>query len=94
VLSHLFAQGVVSATAFIGDAKFRQEVNQLLPTGMRIKALSRRPTAADYEVAYVIASRSLKPLSLPFFSRVTLRNAEIQLSNLGFHVSLTKVQVS
>jgi uncharacterized protein (TIGR04141 family) len=96
VLSHLFAQGVVSATSFIRDAAFREKVNELLPPALRLANTTTQPIASEYEVAYVIASRSPKPLTpstLPFFSRVTLRNAHRSLVSMGFRVSLTKAQV-
>lgn len=96
VLSHLFAQGVVSATSFLRDPAFRTQVNQLLPAELRLANPNIQPNASEYEVAYVIASRSAKPLtpaSLPFFSRVTLRNANLTLAPMGFKVTLTKAQV-
>ena len=96
VLSHLFAQGVVSATSFLRDAAFRNQVNELLPDELRLANTAVQPNASDYEVAYVVASRSAKPLtpdSLPFFSRVTLRNARLTLASMGFKVTLTKAQV-
>jgi uncharacterized protein (TIGR04141 family) len=96
VLSHLFAQGVVSATSFVGDAAFREKVNEMLPVAMRLSDPSTQPDTSEYEVAYVIASRSAKPLTpstLPFFSRVTLRNAHRTLTQMGFKVTLTKAQV-
>lgn len=91
VLSHLFAQGTVSATAFISDDRFRREVNKRLPPALRIKNPAARPSVADLEVAFVIASRSASALALPFFSRVTLRNTYTQLTNYGFRTTLTKV---
>lgn len=93
VLSHLFAQGLVSATAFMSDHAFRHEVNKRLPPQAQITNPEERPNPADYEVAFVIASRSALALSssLPFFSRVTLRNAYTQLSTYGLKTSLTKV---
>jgi uncharacterized protein (TIGR04141 family) len=94
VLSHLFAQGTVSATAFISSEEFRRAVNKLLPPSARFKGVSKKPNTAELEIAFVIASRSPRPLALPFFSRVTLRNAYIQLSNYGFRTTLTKVQVA
>ena len=93
-LSHLFAQGTVAATAFVSDERFRQEVNKLLPPKLRIKTPSKMPVASDFEVAFMVASQSLSPLTLPFFSRVTLRNAYIQLSTYGYAVTLSKIQVA
>jgi uncharacterized protein (TIGR04141 family) len=96
VLSHLFAQGVVSATSLVRDPEFRKKVNDLLPKERRLPRPKDQPKASEFEVAYVIASRSAKPLtpsSLPFFSRVTLRNAHLALTGMGFNVTLTKAQV-
>ncbi|HUP59467.1 MAG TPA: TIGR04141 family sporadically distributed protein [Thermoanaerobaculia bacterium] len=93
VLSHLFAQGVVSATTFLSDERFREKVNKLLPVSLQIATPATKPNAADYEIAFFVASRSAGPLSLPFFSRVTLRNAYTQLTTFGFRTTLTKVQV-
>jgi len=94
VLSHLFAQGVLSATLFVGDADFRAALNQRLPKTHRLRNSAQRPSPSDYEVAFVIASKSPRELLLPFFSRVTLRNAHRQLTNLGFRTTCTKVGVA
>lgn len=93
VLSHLFAQGLVSATAFASDAEFRKALNGKLPTSFRLSNTAQRPRVHSYEVAYVIASRSQSKLVLPLFSRVTLKNARQRLEALGYKVSLTKVAV-
>lgn len=93
VLSHLFAQGVVSATTFVSDELFREKVNKLLPVALQLPTPVNRPNAADFEIAFFVASTSASELSLPFFSRVTLRNAYKQLTGYGFRVTLTKVRV-
>jgi len=96
VLSHLFAQGVVSATALVRDPAFRKQVNELLPKALRLQRPQTQPNASEFEVAYIVASRSAKPLTpstLPFFSRVTLRNAYLTLTGMGFKVTLTKAQI-
>jgi uncharacterized protein (TIGR04141 family) len=94
VLSHLFAQGVVSATAFASDEAFRAEVNAKLPPHLRLPNPRQRPDSSKYEVGYVVASRSSKALVLPFFSSVTLRNAHQTLRGLGYSVTLTKVRAA
>jgi uncharacterized protein (TIGR04141 family) len=94
VLSHLFAQGTVAATSLLSDEKFRAAVNKIISVAsMRFTPVAKKVRASDHEVAYVVASRSSKKLTLPFFSRVTLRNASTQLANYGFKVTLTKVKV-
>lgn len=91
-LSHLFAQGSVSASLFLNDQKFREDVNRKLPASHKLAHAGAQVRSSDYEVAYVIASKADGPLVLPFFSRVTLRSAYTQLRNMGFRVTLTKVQ--
>jgi uncharacterized protein (TIGR04141 family) len=96
VLSHLFAQGFVSATALVRDPAFREQVNEILPKTLRLQRPQTQPNASEFEVAYIVASRSAKPLTpstLPFFSRVTLRNAFLTLTGMGFKVTLTKAQI-
>jgi uncharacterized protein (TIGR04141 family) len=90
-LSHLFAQGSVSANLFLNDQRFRKEVNRLLPPSHQLRSLGGQLRTSDYEVAYAIASKADGPLVLPFFSRVTLRSAHTQLKNMGFRVTLTKI---
>lgn len=89
-LSHLFKQGTVSASLFLYDNEFRTKVNDELPNTHKFSSLDR-PDASEYEVAYAIASRVEGSLVLPFFSRVTLRSAYIQLRNMGYKVTLTKI---
>lgn len=93
VLSHLFAQGVVSAITFMSGAEFRGKVNERLPEPLQFMTPADRPNASDFEIAFLVASQSAGKLSLPFFSRVTLRNAYRQLTGYGFKTTLTKVQV-
>jgi uncharacterized protein (TIGR04141 family) len=88
-LSHLFAQGSVSGQLLISDAGFRRSVNNLVERRFRIP--SSRPTASDYTIVFAIISRSAKPLTLPFFSKVNLRNAHRTLTGLGFGVRLAKI---
>jgi uncharacterized protein (TIGR04141 family) len=91
-LSHLFAQGSVSALLFLNDPRFRAAVNNALPSGHRLRTPAEPLNSRDYEIAYVISSKSEGALVLPFFSRVTLRTVATQLRNMGYGITLTKVQ--
>jgi uncharacterized protein (TIGR04141 family) len=93
VLSHLFEQGVVSAELLVGDAGFRAALNPRLPATHRLANPAERPNPADYEVAFVIATRSRRPFVLPLFSRITLRNAQRYLGTLGLKMTFTTVNV-
>jgi uncharacterized protein (TIGR04141 family) len=89
-LSHMFAQAVVSASLLRRDSDFRQKVTEYLTTEFR--DLIREPSPGEYEVVLAIVSTSKKDLTVPFFSRVNLNNTWIRLQDLGYRVSLAKIQ--
>lgn len=91
-MSHLFSQGVVSAELFVSDAEFRAKVNDKLPHEHKLADTSTRPNPEDYEVVFTIISKSANALNLPFFSKVSLRNAKRRLRGYGFRVSKKKVR--
>ncbi len=98
-LSHLFAQGTVSAQLFIQDALVRKQVKDIIrnesPGGGFLQHIpDGRPNPADYEVVYgIIAKPNAKwPLSLPFFSQVNLMHSCRQLETLGFRYALQLVE--
>lgn len=91
VLSHLFAQGVASGELFVGDPEFRRKLNALLPVGQKFSNSRTRPDPREYEIVYAIISKSNNPLDIPFFSKVSLRNAKRHLSNYGFPVTKKKI---
>ncbi len=78
---------------FFSDARFRDLVNQKLPATHRIRNAASRIHAEEYEVVFAIISRSRHALTLPFFSRLNLRNAHRQLTGLGYRVSVAKIPV-
>jgi uncharacterized protein (TIGR04141 family) len=95
-LSHLAAQATVSATAWAADAEFRTKTCAQLSSVLGPSDPASRPDTAAFTVVFGVVSRSKKPLatSLPFFSRLNLRNAGRQLRALGYQVSLVKIDAS
>jgi len=93
VLSHLFAQGLVAGEAFRSDAKFRRDVNELLPKTHRLANPDQPPNAADFQIVFAIVSDSPDELILPFFSRINLRHAARRLQAYGFRIALAKISV-
>jgi len=91
ILNHLFAQGVVSSELFIGDEDFREKLNHELPNGYKLADVHNRPNALDYEIVYAIISKSANPLDIPFFSKVSLRNARRRLTSYGYTVTKKKI---
>lgn len=91
VLSHLFAQGTVSAELFVSDPDFRQKLNAKLPSTHKLPDAATQPDAHQYEVIYGIISDSTKPLDIPFFSKVNLRGARRRLASMGYRVAIKKI---
>jgi len=95
VLSHLFAQGTVSGQLFASDAAFRKAVNALLPKSHRLTDAVQRPQTHKFSVVFAIVSRQPgNALTLPFFSRLRLRQAARDLRAFGYEVAVAKIQVS
>lgn len=88
-LSHLFAQGLVGVNLLLNDREFRGKLDAVLPRSHRVG--SSRPDAREYELVYAIVEGSGRPLveALPFFSRLTLRNAARQVAGFGCRVGVT-----
>ena len=92
VLSHLFSQGVVSGELFLADEKFREKVNDLLPTTNKLTDIKPRPNPRDYEIIFAVISSSKNDLDVPFFSKVSLKNARRRLETYGYKVYLRKIE--
>ena len=90
-LSHLFQQGVVSAELFSHEPEFRKLVNDKLCDTHKMADPEGKLDATQYQVVYGIISKSKKDLSLPFFSKIVLRNAKRRLSELGYEIRIGKI---
>jgi uncharacterized protein (TIGR04141 family) len=90
-LSHLFAQGLNSGQLFQLDRGFRQAVDPHLPEAFRGKFIENRPADKELRVVFAIVSKSLKPLNLPFFAKLSLRHAAQRLEIYGYRVALAKI---
>lgn len=94
-LSHLFAQGSVSAELFIQEADFRAQLKQILTENNCHIHSALVPTAApdpaQFEVVYAIIvkhDRNGEPPQLPFFSAVNLMQHHQRLQRLRIGVSV------
>lgn len=104
-LSHLFAQGTVSATTFVQDGTFRDEIRAVIAQtagpDTRAEWLNLVPSSAQrvdrsrYAVSFVVITNSSRPQNdwLPFFSKLNLMQNGRQLQNLGFALHLNRVAV-
>ncbi len=92
-LSHLFAQGNVSAEILLGDKEFRKSARVVLK---RVEdGLQHSVSLDDFksdgvEIVFLILGEDSSTLkaNLPFFSKVNLSKAFENLSQRGFDVSI------
>jgi uncharacterized protein (TIGR04141 family) len=96
-LSHLFAQGTVSAAVFMNDQAFRQAARAKLPAqgwdGLQLFP-DDAPAARDYSVIYAVIAPGQEPLAkiLPFLSQVSLTHAARTLRTMGFELELAHIE--
>lgn len=72
---------------------FRVKLNEKLPAGMKLNDPLQRPKAENYRIVYAIATTKDLPKDLPFFSKITLKNAIVGLNGLGFRVALARIDI-
>ncbi|WP_151811575.1 TIGR04141 family sporadically distributed protein [Acinetobacter bereziniae] len=92
-LSHLFSQGFVAAEAFVKDNWYRGQLNPKLPKSIQLTDPQIKPDARKYTIVYAIATQKVIPNELPFFSKITLKNALKTLLALDYKVSLAKIDI-
>ena len=91
-LSHLFNQGYVSAELLCGDQEFRSKLKSILPENVPIE-LDSKPDTSEIEIIFAIISSKIKNFDLPFFSKISLKNICIKLTQiLGYKVSLSIIE--
>lgn len=96
-LSHLFGQGLNCAERLLQDGGFRRDARAVVkrenPEFADVLPVDR-PDPQDYEVCFVAITRSNRdtPLTLPFFSVVSLRTAASRVQAFGFRVSAAAVR--
>ncbi|MGH9196866.1 MAG: DUF6119 family protein, partial [Acidimicrobiia bacterium] len=73
-LSHLLAQGTVSARLFVDDRGYRKTFRQALPAALRSLVDPDKVEASKHTVVYAISAPATKalPSQLPFFTKVNL----------------------
>jgi uncharacterized protein (TIGR04141 family) len=85
-LSHLFNQGFVSGELLNNDGKFREKVKTDLLDGQDVGDVSNR------KIIYGIITTKSNKFDIPFFSKITLKNARRQLQGMGYTVQLAKIK--
>jgi uncharacterized protein (TIGR04141 family) len=96
-LSHLFTQGTNSGERLLLDPDFRGKTRTLIEgidsNYTSVIPIDRPDNPADFEVTFAVVTRSTRktPLTLPFFSVVSLRAAAQRLQAFGFRVTVAAV---
>lgn len=99
-LSHLFAQGVNSAERLLQDQEFRRQARAVIArqddSFSEVIPRDRPRDPSAFEITFAVITRSTRntPLTLPFFSVVSLRAAAARLRAFGFRVSVAEVHES
>lgn len=94
-LSHLFAQGRVSAECFISDEEYRKQVYDKIKDklGNKIFNYRKKPSSNEYEVIYAIIAKNMGPIeeNLPFFSLVNLMLSVQELDRMHIKYSVKMI---
>lgn len=95
MLSHLYAQAVVSARLFLMLPEFRAQIRRVLGGNQPFVDLvpTGRPDPRDYEIVLAIVRSGVGPLGtdLPFFARNNLVGAVADIQLMGYRVGLVRI---
>ncbi|MCB4764087.1 MAG: TIGR04141 family sporadically distributed protein [Sulfurovum sp.] len=95
-LSHLFNQGVVSGESFLREQEFRKQFKRKA-RGMNSTIASvlpdvrHRPELNEYQIVFAVMRKPYRDGSfgLPFFSKVSLKNASQRLTDFGYKIGFS-----
>lgn len=90
-ISHLFAQGAVSATLYWSDRDYREHIERLFRerwSALRPPETPRVVYAMGFDGSGSVRGR------LPFFSRIDLRNQAKVVRAAGFRVALCQIRIT
>lgn len=94
-LSHLFAQGSVSAILLSQDENYREKLLEQIPEQWETPPFStKKVSESDITFVYAISTDDEQPLyeRLPLFSKITLVNHAEEIRKLGFEVKLCRIE--
>lgn len=95
VLGHLFNQGLVSGELLKQHEDYPKLVNLKLPASHCLDCGKIPRDVSKYAIIFAIISQSTKPLHLPFFAIVALKNVWDRLQSIGFsRIYLAKIDCS
>lgn len=94
-LSHLFAQGLVSARLLSNDDGFKNHINDKVKSKFGENFIEASDMNSDFEIVYAIIDHTDKDLVdvIPFFSLVNLSQTLEHLDSMNYNYSLMKIDV-
>lgn len=95
-LSHLFSQNYVSSALLHDYPEYREFIIDQCPKGWKLPIQKMgRPDGDKITFVYAVATdrKSKLVASLPFFSKVNLRQAKKNIERLGYKVRLYKIPI-
>lgn len=93
-LSHLFAQGFVSGELLRIDQSFRDALRSVVPQQHWKTCRLGGERVPGRQVTFAIIYRSEGPFFLPFFSKISLRQAARRLTGYEYSVTLARVNMN
>lgn len=95
-LSHLFAQGKISAECFVSDEEYRKQISDIALQRFGVPAFdyTKKPLSNEFEVIYAIIDDADTDLvdKLPFFSKVNLMLTTQDLDRMHFKFSVCLIK--
>lgn len=92
VLSHLFNQGLVAGELFKREREFRVKLKEKFGKESHRTFIDKHDH--KFRLVYAIISEQAEGLSIPFFSKISLKHAVSRLEALGYKVEFAKIDVS
>jgi uncharacterized protein (TIGR04141 family) len=91
-LSHLFNQGFVSASAYLSDVNYRNDIASKLKSKTKLaKTITTPPIANNHSIIFRIL-KSGTTFSLPFFTKVVINDIYTRIKSMGFKFKLEWVE--
>lgn len=92
-LSHLFAQGLVSAKILSNDIKLKNHINKFSKSKLGPNYIKAKDKNSDFEVIFAIIDKRNSNFEdiLPFFSMVNLSQVLNELETMNYNYSLMKI---
>ena len=93
-LSHLLAQGSVSARLFVDDSGYRDSFRAALPATLRELVDPEHVDPTQYSVVYAIAAPATKPVpsGLPFFTKVNMLFHQREIQRMRMEAKIFHIQ--